>query len=173
MRHRALNRWGPSRFRKTTFGRLTRSALMARICSSGNASTELRLIHLLKGAGLKGWRRSIKLFGKPDFVWPRSKIALFVDGCFWHGHGCGRALIPAVNAKRWSSKIAGNQHRDRLVNRQLRKRGWIVIRIWECVLRKHPTRCIDRVRRQLCLYRPSSVSQRTERRLVFTERRRE
>jgi len=67
---------------------------------------------------------------KPDFVFPKSKLAVFVDGCFWHG--CPRHFIrPRGNAAFWRKKIAANKARDRLVNRTLRRQGWKVLRIWE------------------------------------------
>ena len=70
---------------------------------------------------------------KPDFVFRQVRLALFVDGCFWHG--CPRhATKPRNNAAFWKKKLAGNQTRDTLVNRALRHAGWRVIRIWECDL---------------------------------------
>lgn len=72
---------------------------------------------------------------KPDFVFQKPKVALFVDGCFWHG--CPRhGTKPKTNAKFWRNKIATNQARDRRVNSALRKRGWSVVRIWEHELRR-------------------------------------
>src|SRR5437016_438786 len=67
------------------FSKVKRSALMSRIRSHGNAATELRFITLLKGAGIIGWRRQHRLHGKPDFVFLKFRLAVFVDGCFWHG----------------------------------------------------------------------------------------
>src|SRR5262245_4474504 len=95
----AMTRWpGRSKRGKTTFGGLSRSALMSRVRSKGNATTELKLLKLLRLARLQGWRRNFRLLGNPDFVFPRQKLAVFVDGCFWHGHGCGRNLKPKRNA---------------------------------------------------------------------------
>ena len=62
-----------------------RSAIMARVRSQGNASTEQRVVRLLRANGLTGWRRGTKVMGSPDLVWRRERVALFVDGCFWHG----------------------------------------------------------------------------------------
>ncbi|HEY1170193.1 MAG TPA: very short patch repair endonuclease [Verrucomicrobiae bacterium] len=72
---------------------------------------------------------------RPDFVWRRERVALFVDGCFWHGcpwHG----TKPASNKSFWQTKLMRNRERDRLVSRTLRKAGWRVVRVWEHVLAK-------------------------------------
>ena len=135
----------------TTFGGLTRSMLMARIRSSGNATTELTLAALLRVHRLSGWRRQWPIAGKPDFAWPALRVAVFVDGCFWHGHNCGRNLSPRTNASAWRAKIAGNQARDRRTVRCLRGKGWRVVRIWECALRKNPLRCVRQIQRALVL----------------------
>ena len=78
----------------TDFGGLTRSQLMSRIRSKGNATTEQTMVALLRKHGLSGWRRHYPVAGRPDFVWRQERVALFLDGCFWHGHGCGRNLVP-------------------------------------------------------------------------------
>jgi len=122
---------------------------MSRIRSAGNATTELRLLRLFRQAKVKGWRRNYPLPGKPDFAFPQSKVAVFVDGCFWHGHECGRNLTPMRNAKAWREKIDGNQQRDQRVSRELRRLGWRVVRIWECSLTKQPEVSLRRVRRLL------------------------
>src|SRR5262245_45963112 len=125
-----MSRWpGPSKHAKTSFGGLSRSALMSRVRSRDNATTELKLVALLRSAGLRGWRRGFPLRGKPDFAFPRQKLAVFVDGCFWHGHGCGRNLKPRRNAALWQQKINGNQNRDKRNRRALRAAGWRVVRI--------------------------------------------
>jgi len=112
------------------FTRKKRSDVMARIRGSGNRGTELRLIELLRMEGISGWRRHRPVFGKPDFVFPSLKLAVFVDGCFWHG--CPKhASKPVNNAAFWTKKLTANKARDRLVTRTLRARGWRVVRIWE------------------------------------------
>lgn len=133
----------------TTFGSLTRSELMARVRSRGNATTEIRMKELLRHHCVSGWRRHLALPGKPDFAWPQYKIAVFVDGCFWHGHDCGRNLTPKANAEFWRAKVDRNRKRDRLVSRQLRSSGWKVLRIWECVLRKRPNVVARRIQRAI------------------------
>jgi len=108
---------------------------MSRIRGAGNKDTELRLIQVFRTSGITGWRRGSKLPGKPDFVFPKLKTAVFVDGCFWHG--CPRHFIkPKGNAKFWRDKISTNRARDRKVNRTLRSMGWKVVRVWEHELKR-------------------------------------
>ncbi|MBI3793741.1 MAG: very short patch repair endonuclease [Nitrospinae bacterium] len=110
-----------------------RSRVMQAIRSAGNKSTELRLIRIFKEHSVKGWRRNIKITGSPDFVFKKYKIAVFSDGCFWHGHKC-RKLWPQTNAEFWRNKISRNKKRDKLVNKELKAKGWRVVRFWECEL---------------------------------------
>lgn len=109
---------------------------MRSVRSKGNISTELKLISIFKSYGIKGWRRNYKINGNPDFVFPKLRLAIFVDGCFWHGHNC-RGLKPATNKKYWDQKIQNNKKRDRKNNRYLRQLNWSVIRIWECKLKSN------------------------------------
>lgn len=107
-----------------------RSALMAKIRSRGNKSTELRLMTILRGHHLSGWRRNVSLPGRPDFVFRKQRLAVFVDGCFWHGcpiHG----HVPKSRLEYWIPKLARNRRRDRQVRATLRDSGWRVYRIWE------------------------------------------
>ena len=107
-----------------------RSALMAKVRSVGNASTEQRLAQLLRKHRMTGWRRGAPLAGKPDFVFRKGKVAVFVDGCFWHG--CPRhRRTPKTRVAFWKAKLARNAQRDREVRKALRARGWRVLRIWE------------------------------------------
>jgi DNA mismatch endonuclease (patch repair protein) len=141
-----MPRWpGDSRAEQTTFGTLDRATLMARVRSCGNKTTEVRMMKELREAGLSGWRRHQALPGKPDFCWRRERVVLFVDGCFWHGHGCGKNISPATNAELWRRKIEGNRGRDRRTTKRLRAGGWTVVRVWECSLAKSPGRCLQRV----------------------------
>lgn len=141
-----VKRWpGNTRQQATTFGGLSRSVLMSRIRSKRNVTTELNLVSLMCAAHLHGWRRNFPLLGNPDFVFQKSKLAVFVDGCYWHGHNCGRNLRPKRNAELWRRKFSANKKRDQLVNRTLRCKGWNVIRIWECALKKKPQACIQRI----------------------------
>jgi DNA mismatch endonuclease (patch repair protein) len=102
---------------------------MAAIRSRGNKATELKLVSILRAAGISGWRRHQPLPGRPDFIFPRVHIAVFVDGCFWHG--CRwHCRMPRDNRTYWKAKIAGNVVRDQRATRLLRKAGWRVLRIW-------------------------------------------
>lgn len=112
-----------------------RSRLMAAITSKGNLSTEMTVLKKLKERGLIGWRRHWPVLGRPDFAWPKLKIALFVDGCFWHGCSCRRA--PKSNIEFWDQKIQRNRKRDNIVTNGLKKRRWLVFRIRECNLKKN------------------------------------
>lgn len=118
-----------------------RSIVMSRIRASGNRDTELRLITLFRSSRITGWRRNKKIFGKPDFVFPGTRVAVFVDGCFWHRHpGCKFCYTPKSRSEFWLPKFERNIARDRLVTRTLRKAGWRVVRIWECQLTPKKTR---------------------------------
>lgn len=133
------------------FTKSKRSEVMRLIRSSGNKNTEMRLVALMRERGIKGWRRQISLplsaprlqvpakmaqgRVRPDFVFRRERVAVFVDGCFWHG--CPRhATRPMGNRKFWDAKFARNKERDLKVTRALRRAGWTVVRIWECALGK-------------------------------------
>ena len=111
------------------------SDIMRHVKSSDNRSTEESMIAFLKGHGLKGWQRNYKIYEKLDFIFRKQKTAVFLDGCFWHGHDC-RNTRPAQNAEYWQKKRARNMARDADVTAHLEKLGWTVIRVWECELKK-------------------------------------
>jgi DNA mismatch endonuclease, patch repair protein len=119
-----------------TFSKEKRSHIMRQVKSSRNKSTELNLIRFFKAYQIRGWRRNLKLFGKPDFVFPSKKIVVFADGCFWHGHNC-RNTKPKDNKNYWEDKIKHNKQRDEVVTTHLTKNGWKVIRLWECKLKNN------------------------------------
>lgn len=142
-----MSKWpGNAQRERTTFGGLCRGQLMSRVRSTGNQSTEMFFVSLLRHARLTGWRRHQLLPGRPDFVWSKIKVAVFVDGCFWHGHNCGKNISPRTNAEAWHKKIEGNKSRDRKITRCLRREGWKVIRLWECRLAKNPGLYVTRIR---------------------------
>ena len=131
---------------------------MSRIRGRGNKATELALAKLLRRNKITGWRRHLeirkaesgnqKFKVRPDFVFPKDRLAVFVDGCFWHG--CPKhATRPKNNRLFWKGKLAGNQARDRVVNRNLRRAGWRVVRIWECDLARRPGSCVRWIQRVL------------------------
>lgn len=127
------------------FTKTKRSELMSRVRGQGNKKTELALMGLFRRHKITGWRRRWKIFGKPDFVFPKIKLAVFVDGCFWHA--CPKhAMWPASRAVWWRRKILGNRARDALVTRTLRRGGWRVLRVWEHELaKKNETRLARRL----------------------------
>jgi len=115
------------------FTKAKRSDVMSRIRSKGNKTTELRLMELMRERGIRGWKRGSKITGHPDFVFPRARLAVFVDGCFWHG--CPKhCRLPSTRKKFWHVKIAKNMKRDRDVTRLLKTDGWNVMRIWSHAL---------------------------------------
>jgi DNA mismatch endonuclease, patch repair protein len=117
------------------FTKTKRSEVMSRIRGRGNKATEITLMKLFRCHQIIGWRRNQTVFGKPDFVFSKRRVSVFVDGCFWHG--CPSCFQqPKSNRKFWKEKIIRNQKRDLKVNRELRKQGWRVVRIWEHDLSK-------------------------------------
>jgi DNA mismatch endonuclease, patch repair protein len=135
-----------------------RSEVMSRIRGMGNKETEVALAKLMRRNGIKGWRRRQSLFGKPDFLFRAARLAIFVDGCFWHG--CLKhSKVPRNNRPFWLKKLEGNKKRDRMVNRVLRSQGWRVLRIWEHELSlKNQHRCIAKIRRALMAGGQSTLS---------------
>jgi DNA mismatch endonuclease, patch repair protein len=113
-----------------TFSKKMRSWIMRQVKSSGGHSTEERFLAVLRANNITGWRRKYPLIGNPDFVFPKAKVVVFVDGCFWHGHP-QKCRMPETNREYWERKIQRNVVRDRAVTRMLRKKGWKVLRIWE------------------------------------------
>ncbi len=109
----------------------TRSKVMAQVRSQRNRSTEWRLRSALARSGIRGWvLNPTTLAGKPDFAFSAERLAIFVDGCFWHGCPvCKR--IPSSNSEYWNRKITRNRARDAAVNLDLTEAGWRVLRIWE------------------------------------------
>jgi DNA mismatch endonuclease (patch repair protein) len=112
------------------FTREKRSQVMARIKSGGNKTTERELAAIFRDQHMVGWRRNQKLLGKPDFVFSKRRVCVFVDGCFWHGcPKCYRA--PTSNVGYWAFKVERNRERDRDVSKTLRSKGWRILRVWE------------------------------------------
>jgi DNA mismatch endonuclease (patch repair protein) len=107
------------------------SARMRAIKDKGNRSTEVRARAILVRCGTSGWvLHPGGLPGKPDFYFPKARVVLFVDGCYWHG--CAKCRhAQSTNLAYWSAKIERNMHRDRSNNRRLRKAGLRVVRVWE------------------------------------------
>ena len=104
---------------------------------SASTKPELKLRQALWRLGFRYRVNDKRLPGKPDIVLPKYRTVIFVHGCFWHGHkGCPTSHIPETNTDFWKAKIARNQERDQEVWRQLEAKGWSVIIVWECQLKK-------------------------------------
>jgi DNA mismatch endonuclease (patch repair protein) len=98
----------------------------------------------MRRCGIRGWLRGSRLLGKPDFVFTKRQVAVFVDGDFWHGNP--RRRLPGTNRDYWEAKIEANKKRDRCVNRRLKGMGWLVLRVWESDLRDDPEAVMARLR---------------------------
>lgn len=108
-----------------------------------NTKPEILLRKALWKKGLR-FRLKYKLFGKPDIIFPGKRIAVFIDGCFWHG--CPEHHVkPKTNKKFWNEKIKKNIKRDKVVTERLNKEGWIVIRFWEHQIKNNLQRCVNTV----------------------------
>jgi len=118
---------------------------MAAVRGKGNKTTEVRLQMALVRAGVRGWNsQRTDLPGKPDFFFPSRKLAVLVDGCFWHGcTTCGH--IPKANSEFWKTKIDRNRKRHRKVAKLLNQQGMRAVRFWEHQLSDHLERCIARI----------------------------
>lgn len=104
---------------------------------SASTKPELKFRHALWNLGFRYLVNDKRLPGKPDIVLPKYRTAIFIHGCFWHGHkGCKFYTVPKTNTEFWIAKIARNQERDQEVWRQLEAKGWSVIIVWECQLKK-------------------------------------
>jgi DNA mismatch endonuclease, patch repair protein len=111
-----------------------RSALMSRI-RSRNTEPELIVRRLLHALGYRYVLHDGRLPGSPDLAFPSRRKAIFVHGCFWHGHSCGRGFRPKTNSAFWASKIDLNTVRDRRQVRALTSLGWRSLTVWECAAR--------------------------------------
>ena len=133
------------------FSKEKRAQVMAAVRSKGNKATELKLVGIFRAFNIVGWRRQSRLTGSPDFVFRKDRLAVFVDGCFWHG--CHWHLrMPKENRAYWRRKIVGNMARDKRATQSLKAAGWRVLRIWEHSLRK-PEKVAQRVISQLRILR--------------------
>lgn len=104
---------------------------------SASTKPELRLRNALWNIGFRYKINDKRLPGTPDIVLPKYRTVIFVHGCFWHGHkDCKNARTPKTNTEFWTAKINRNQERDQEVWRQLEAKGWSVIIVWECQLKK-------------------------------------
>lgn len=122
---------------------------MAAVRGSNNRSTERRLRSALVSAGVRDWKlRPAQTVGHPDFLFLHARLAVFVDGCFWHGcPRCGH--VPRVRRAFWQTKIQTNRARDRRTSAKLRRRGFRVVRLWEHEVQQDATACVEKVVRAL------------------------
>jgi DNA mismatch endonuclease (patch repair protein) len=123
-----------------------RSRIMAAV-KSRDTKPELEVRRALHAAGFRYRLHRRDLPGRPDIALPRFKIAVFVHGCFWHGHKCARGRPPASNKVFWSKKIGANADRDRRNLKALRSAGWKAFVIWTCDLELGIARVTDSLRR--------------------------
>ena len=120
-----------------------RSRAMSRIRATGT-KPELRLRHALWAAGARGYRLHRKdLPGRPDIVYGPARVAIFVDGAFWHGHPS--AYTRGKSGEYWDAKIARNMARDAAANRALGELKWTVLRFWDFDVRRDLDRCVSQV----------------------------
>jgi DNA mismatch endonuclease (patch repair protein) len=114
-----------------------RSAVMRRV-KGRDTSPELAVRRILREAGIGYRLGGVGLPGRPDVVMQGRRVALFVHGCFWHGHDCPRgARQPKANAAYWTAKIARNRARDVAARAALEAEGWRVVTVWECGMKAH------------------------------------
>ena len=109
-----------------------------------NTGPEIKLRKLLWSQGIRGYRIHFNLPGKPDIVFTKNKVAIFIDGCFWHK--CPVDFQePETRKEFWMKKINSNVERDTKITRQLQDDGWTVIRFWEHEVRKQPGDVIEKI----------------------------
>lgn len=134
-------------FRMTdTISSTDRSKLMGRIRNK-NTGPELAVRKALHAAGFRFRLHRRDLPGRPDIVLPRLRVAIFVHGCFWHGHDCRRGKLPEDNAEFWVEKIDRNKARDVAAQATLSQAGWTVETIWQCQLKNGLEPLTERLKR--------------------------
>lgn len=116
---------------------------MSRI-KSANTGPERFVRKFLYKNGFR-YRINYRITGKPDIVFPKRKIAIFVDGCFWHRHGCKNSVMPRTNKKFWRKKLSANILRDKKVKNILKKEGWSIYRFWECEIERNGKKSLMRL----------------------------
>lgn len=125
--------------------RASRSRVMSRIRSRETLPERLLRSELTR-LGIRGYRknyRAVPHASSADVAFTRRRVAVFVDGCFWHGHP--KFFTPGKSGRYWDEKIARNRRRDRQTTRAYRRNGWRVIRVWDFVVERDPRRVATRV----------------------------
>jgi len=111
-----------------------------------NTGPELELRRLLWAAGLRGYRLHWKKApGRPDLAFPGRKVAVFVNGCFWHRCPTCQPPAPRSHSEFWKRKFELNRERDVRKRHELEQSGWQVLTVWECALRRDPAHVVERV----------------------------
>lgn len=129
------------------FTRQKRSWLMARVRNTGTAP-ELELGRVLRRIGLRGWRSQLRTAcGRPDIAFPVERVAVYVDGAFWHGHPSKFRF--GKSGAFWDAKVGRNIARDRQERARLRRDGWSVLRVWDFEALRAPERAAERIRRKV------------------------
>jgi DNA mismatch endonuclease (patch repair protein) len=136
-----------------------RSKIMASV-GTRDTGPELFLRKALYHLGYRYRTHYRKLPCKPDMAFPRLQKAIFVHGCFWHGHRCNWGRLPKSRLEYWEPKIAANRSRDRCSSRAIRRIGWDVLVIWQCELRE-----IERILPRIRTFLGKVEKKRLERRV--------
>jgi len=124
-----------------------RSYNMSRI-KAKNTKPEIILRKALFRNGLRGYRIHYSLYGKPDIVFTKYKLAIFMDGCFWHK--CPKCFItPETRTDYWTEKIENNKKRDEIINQKLLSKGWLVLRFWEHQIEKELDKVLNDIKSKL------------------------
>jgi DNA mismatch endonuclease (patch repair protein) len=126
---------------------------MARV-KTRNTAPEVALRRALWAAGVRGWRLHPKVPGRPDLAWRTKRVAVFVDGAFWHGHP---DYYHGQSGAFWDKKIARNRERDEVVNAELAELGWTVVRLWDFEVERELPACVARVEEALAAISSASV----------------
>ena len=113
---------------------VVRSRMMGGI-KGRNTRPELVVRSIAHRLGLRFRLHRADLPGRPDIVFPRHRVVVFVHGCFWHRHDCGLAANPKTRPEFWEAKFQGNVRRDAIAKKRLEEAGWRVVVIWECETR--------------------------------------
>ena len=130
-------------FQMDVMSREQRSRNMSRIRSK-NTRPEIAVRKYLFSRGYR-YRVNYNITGKPDIVFPKKKIAIFIHGCFWHLHGCKYSTMPKTNKQFWENKLNRNKIRDKIVESRLNDEGWNIYTVWECELKDNRERCLERL----------------------------
>jgi len=131
---------------------LKRSKAMVAVKGRGNKTTEKRLRYAMVSAAISGFKVQPRgIIGNPDFIFEEQRLAIFVDGCYWHGcPKCGH--IPKTRSEFWKAKIGRTKQRDIEKTQALREEGYIVLRFWEHQLKNGSSPCIEKIRDALKNY---------------------